>query len=327
MKKIIIGTLILSLMLPFLAADQEDAVLKSIYRFYGMKKYDEALQQAEKAMKDFGISKDLLQIKYNILVKQKKYDEAVAFIDHEIKRSGETEELVSAKYKVLFRQGKLKEALAAAVRKYEIAKSKTPWDCMNVMHVHLRMGNKQEALDWLQEAVSRGFISYRILAGKKYSLLEKEKRLYEIIESIKAAIGLGNPARNFTVKRLNGEEFILLRQKGKVVLIDFWASWCEPCRQEMPNLKKYYKEFKDKGFEIIGISLDSNEQKLKGYIQKNNLEWKIACSGKVWKDDTAVRYGVNSIPSTWLIDKKGYLRSFGLKGEELHRTIATLLAE
>lgn len=327
MKKIIIGTLILLLVLPFLATDREDAVLRSIYRLYGMKKYDEALQQVEKAVKDFGISKELLQIKYNILVKQEKYDEAVAFIDREIKRSGETEELVSAKFKVLFRQGKLKEALAAAVRKYEIAENKTPWDCINIMHVHLRMGNKQEALDWLQEAVSRGFISYRILADQKYSSLAKEKRLYEIIESIKAAIGLGNPARNFSVKLLNGEEFILLRQRGKVVLADFWASWCDPCRQEMPNLKKYYREFKDRGFEIIGISLDSDVQKLKEYIRVNNLEWKITCSGKVWKDDTAVRYGVNSIPSTWLIDKKGFLRSFGLKGEELRRTVATLLAE
>ena len=327
MKKIIIGTLIFSLVLPFLAADQEDAVLKSIYRLYGMKKYDEALEQVEKAVKASGISKELLQIKYNILVKQEKYDEAVAFIDREIKRSGETEKLVSAKFKVLFRQGKLKEALAAAVRKYEIAENKTPWDCINIMHVHLRMGNKQEALDWLQEAVSRGFISYRILADKKYSSLAKEKRLYEIIESIKVAIGLGNPARNFSVKLLSGEEFILLRQRGKVVLVDFWASWCDPCRREMPNLKEYYREFKDRGFEIIGISLDSDVQKLKEYIRANNLEWKIACSTKVWKDDTAVRYGVNSIPSTWLIDKKGFLRSFGLKGEELRRTVATLLAE
>ncbi len=95
----------------------------------------------------------------------------------------------------------------------------------------------------------------------------------------------------------------------------------------MPQLKDLYKEFKGKGFEIIGISLDSNEKKLNEYIEKNELEWIFSFSGKVWKDDTALRYGVNSIPSYWLIDKRGILRSFGLKGEDLRKAVALLLAE
>jgi thiol-disulfide isomerase/thioredoxin len=112
-----------------------------------------------------------------------------------------------------------------------------------------------------------------------------------------------------------------------VVLVDFWATWCKSCREEMPLLKDYYKEFKAKGFEMIGISLDSSEEKLKEYIKQNNLEWRFSYSGKGWKDETVMRYGVNSIPSHWLIDKKGILRSFGLKGEKLRKAIALLLAE
>ncbi len=326
MKKVVIAALIVSFLFVFLTADQKETYQK-IYQLYGQKKYNEALKMAEKAMKDFGTSKDLQQLKYNILVKLKKYDEALAFIDEEIQKSGETEKLVSAKFNVLYRQGKLHEALKTALKKDKIAKTTSPWDCMNIMHVHLRLGNKQEALDWLQEAVTRGFISYRILAGKMYESLSKEKRFYEIIETIKVAIGLGKPARSFSVRLLSGETFALSRQRGKVVLVDFWATWCKSCREEIPQLKDYYKEFKTKGFEIIGISLDSSEEKLKEYIKQDKLEWKFSFSGKVWKDETVMRYGVNSIPSHWLIDKRGILRSFGLKGEELRKAIAALLAE
>ncbi len=320
--------LLLLLAVPFLAADQKgDETLKKIYRLYTEKKYDEALPLIEKAIKDLGASQELLKLKYKILLNQGKYDAALAFINDEIKRSGESEELLAAKFDLLFRWGKLTEALETARKKDSIAKSKSPWDAMNIFHVYLRMGRKDDALDALQEAVSRGFISYRILADKQYDLLAKEDRFYEIIETIKVAVGLGNPARPFSVKLLNGDDFVLIKQRGKVVLLDFWATWCDSCRAEMPDLKTLYDEFKTKGFEMIGISLDSNQEKLKEYIKQNNLEWKMSCSGQIWSDPTAVRYGVNSIPSLWVIDKKGFLRSFDLKGEELRKTIITLLTE
>jgi thiol-disulfide isomerase/thioredoxin len=312
--------------LTFLAGDRKETY-RDIYRLFGQKKYDEALKRVEKAMKELGASGELKKLKYNILMNLKKYDEALAFVDAEIKASGETQELAGSRFKVLFRMDKPREALKAAMRKYELAKPKSPWDCMDIMHVHLRLGNKQESLDWLEEAVSRGFISYRILAGKKYGLLTKEKRFYQIIETIKIAVGLGYPAKKIKVKLLSGENFTLAGQRGKVVLIDFWATWCEPCLKEMPFLNELYKEFKDKGFEILAVSLDSNEKKLKEYIEKNKLEWKFVYTGKVWKDDVTARYGVNSLPSHWLIDKRGRLRSFDLKGKELKRTISLLLAE
>jgi len=328
MKKIMIVLLLVLLAVPFLAADRKgEETLKTIYRLYGLQKYDEALPMIEKAMKDFGITQELLKLKYKILLNREKYEEALTFIDGEIKRSGETEALLAARFDLLFRWGKLKEALETARKKDSITKLKSPWDAINIMHVYMRMGSKQDALDWLQEAVSRGFISYRILADKKYELLAKENRFYEIIETIKVAVGLGHPARSFSVKTLNGEDFTLFKQKGKVVLLDFWATWCDSCREEMPGLQKIHGEFKDKGLEMIGISLDSSEEKLKEYIKQNNLGWKMSCSGQVWNDPTVVRYGVNSIPSLWLIDKKGFLRSFDLKGNELSQTIAALLAE
>lgn len=328
MKKIMIVALLVLLAVPFLAADRKgEETLKAIYRLYGQKKYDEALPMIDKAMKDFGITQELLKLKYKILLNREKYDEALAFIDEEIKRSGETEALLAARFDLLFRWGKLKEALETARKKDNITKPKSPWDAINIMHVYMRMGSKQDALDALQEAVSRGFISYRILADKKYELLANEERFYEIIETIKVAVGLGNPARSFSLKLLNGDDFTLFKQRGKVVLLDFWATWCDSCREEMPDLIKLYGEFKTKGFEMIGISLDSNEEKLKAYITQNNLEWKMSYSGQVWNDPTVTRYGVNSLPSLWLIDKKGILRSVDLKDEPLRSAILELLAE
>lgn len=329
MKKIIIVLLVVL----FLAVSMESAqeagkqYRRDIFRLYEQGKYEEALQAVDKAIAASGMKIDLMRMKYNILVKLKKFDDALAVVDAEIKKSGETEELIAAKYNVYFRQGKLKEALETAKKKDKIAKVKSPWDCMTIMHVYLRMGEKQEALDWLQEAVSRGFISYRILMGKQYEILAKEKRFYEIIETIKVAIGLGKPARDFTVKLVSGGEYVLSARRGKVVLVNFWATWCDSCREEMPELNQYYAEFKDKGFEIIGISLDSNEGRLLDYMKRTGVQWNVAYSGDAWKDETVRLYGVNSIASHWLIDKKGVLRSFGLKGKDLRDAIDTLLKE
>lgn len=330
MKKIIVLSLIVSFFLIHLGTAGADTGnkewLKRIYRLYGEKQYLEALHAIEQALKAVGSSNELLQLKYNILVKLKRYDEALAFIDGEIKKSGESEELLAAKYSLFFMQGKLVDALKVAMKKDKIAKSKSPWDCMNIMHVYLRMGSKNDALDWLQEAVRRGFISYRLLEDKKYKLLEQDKRFYQIIENIKLSIGLGYPAKNFSIKLLSGDDFTLKKQRGKVVLIYFWAYWCEPCKQEMPLLDKIYREFKDKGLEIISISLDSSIKKTKEFTKQAQLQWKHSCSGKVWKDKTVTLYGVNSLPSLWVVDKKGFLRSFDVKGEELRKVITVLLS-
>ena len=333
MKKIIVITIsiIVSFFLLNLnAAETETSPkewLQRIYKFYGQKQYLKALQATNQALKALGSSNELLQLKYNILITLKRYDRALAFIDEEIKKSGESEYLLSAKYNILFFKGNLTEALKVAIKKDKISKSKSPWDCMNIVHVYLRMGSKTDALDWLQEAVTRGFISYRLLQDKKYDLLKQEQRFYQIIETIKLSIGLGYPARLFKIKLLNGEDFVLANQRGKVVLIYFWATWCEPCIREMPLLNKLYHEFKDKGVEIVAISLDSDIKRTEEFASQNKLEWKHSCSGKVWKDDTVIRYGVNSLPSLWLVDKKGFLRSFDVKGDELAKVLNTLIAE
>lgn len=116
--------------------------------------------------------------------------------------------------------------------------------------------------------------------------------------------------------------------KGKVVLLDFWAAWCNPCRMEMPNVIKTYEEFHKKGFEIIGVSLDNEREKFQGFLRDNDkMEWPQLYDGKFWMSEYAQLYAVNSIPATFLVDKKGIIRFKNVRGDKLREAVMTLLGE
>ena len=110
--------------------------------------------------------------------------------------------------------------------------------------------------------------------------------------------------------------------KGKVVLVDFWASWCGPCRREMPNLVETYAKYKGKNFEIVGVSLDQDGAAWKEAIKKLNMTWPQMSDLKFWQSEGAQLYAVNSIPHTVLIDGSGKIIARGLHGEELQAKIA-----
>jgi peroxiredoxin len=175
--------------------------------------------------------------------------------------------------------------------------------------------------------VNRGFLDYQSLYGEHYKTIHNDDRLKKIIEKIKDKIGIGKQAKDFTIELLSGCTFCLSKQKGKVILINFWTTWSDPCLAEIPSLKEYYTEYKDRGFEIIGISLDHSKNSLEKYIKEENLEWKISFSGKGWLDEVRELYGVESIPSNWLIDRKGTLRFFGLREEKLRKAQEELISD
>lgn len=113
--------------------------------------------------------------------------------------------------------------------------------------------------------------------------------------------------------------------KGKVVLVDFWASWCGPCRQEMPNVVKVYDQYKKKGFEIVGVSLDQTAEAWKKGIADLKITWPQMSDLKYWQCEAAAIYGVSAIPHTVLIDKDGTIIERNLRGEKLYEKIAELL--
>ena len=113
--------------------------------------------------------------------------------------------------------------------------------------------------------------------------------------------------------------------KGKVVLVDFWASWCPPCRQEMPNLVEQYELYKGKNFEIVGVSLDKDEAAWKTGIKNLNITWPQMSDLKYWQSEGAQLYAVNSIPHTVLIDGEGTIIARGLHGQELKDKLAEVV--
>lgn len=122
-----------------------------------------------------------------------------------------------------------------------------------------------------------------------------------------------------------GETLALSSLRGKVVLIDFWASWCGPCRRENPAVKAIYEKYKDKGFEIYGVSLDNNATQWKAAIAKDGLTWKHVSDLKGWKSSASQLYGVRSIPATFLLDKEGRIYKSGFRSHELEGLLQQLL--
>ena len=135
----------------------------------------------------------------------------------------------------------------------------------------------------------------------------------------------GAMAPEINLKTPEGNTLALSSLKGKVVLIDFWASWCGPCRKENPNVKRIYDKYKDKGFEIYGVSLDNNGDQWKAAIAKDGLGWKHVSDLGGWKSSAAQLYQVHSIPQTFLLDKEGRIIKSGFRSHELETLLQDLL--
>jgi thiol-disulfide isomerase/thioredoxin len=120
---------------------------------------------------------------------------------------------------------------------------------------------------------------------------------------------------------VNGEKANLADMKGKVVLVDFWATWCGPCVAELPNVLKAYEAYHAKGFEVIGISLDEDKGKLERFLKDKKMPWPQEFSGEGWGAPLAKKYGINSIPATFLIGKDGKIAASNLRGKALEAAV------
>ncbi|MCA1965962.1 MAG: AhpC/TSA family protein [Flavobacterium sp.] len=139
------------------------------------------------------------------------------------------------------------------------------------------------------------------------------------------AVVVGKPAPKFSAKSPEGKLISLDESLGKVTIVDFWASWCAPCRKENPNVVALYNEYHSKGLNIIGVSLDQDAKKWKDAIAKDNLSWIHVSNLKYWDEPIGKQYGISSIPATFILDAKGNIVAKDLRGDALRAKVKELL--
>lgn len=203
-------------------------------------------------------------------------------------------------------------------------------------------GDKSETVAWIGIMEARLYLEVLNDEPKGVAILKQEvtavagtplavklNNLVAMLEKKAAAdssLAIGKPFPAFQEKDLNGAPLNLAAYKGKVVLVDFWATWCPPCRAELPNVVAAYQKYHSKGFDIIGVSLDSDRAKLVAFMKDNGMTWSQYFDGQGWQNKMAAAYGIQSIPSTFLLDGDGKIVARDLRGPALAAKLAELLA-
>lgn len=211
--------------------------------------------------------------------------------------------------------GKFQEDMNEQSKKFIEKNPKSLVSSLLVENFLMRNSLKLEEVKVLYEKLDESLFTTK--SGKNV------KKLYESL----SAVNIGSMAPDFSAPSPDGKTISLKESMGKVTLIDFWASWCAPCRQENPSVVAMYNELHEKGLNIIGVSLDKfgDDDKWKEAIAKDGLIWNQVSNLKQWEDPIAVQYNVKSIPATFLLDASGKIVAKDLRGEELKAKVKELL--
>ncbi|MGO4290481.1 peroxiredoxin family protein [Chitinophaga sp. RAB17] len=187
------------------------------------------------------------------------------------------------------------------------------------------------ALDFLHPIKDKALILAEInRLSKEYPWLAEAKQKKTDManaEAIARKTGIGATAMDFTQNNTAGKAVKLSDYRGKYVLLDFWASWCGPCRAENPNVLDNYEKYHSKGLEILGVSLDDKKDAWLKAIKDDGLEWAHVSDLKGWKNDVAKEYNIRAVPSNFLIDKEGKIVAVDLRGEELSQKLQEIFGK
>jgi thiol-disulfide isomerase/thioredoxin len=182
--------------------------------------------------------------------------------------------------------------------------------------------NNEAKADELMKQLKTEFAGTKLV-----SAMEKQEAATAAAKKIQSSLVVGAKFPDFDEKDLAGNPLSIAAHKGKVVLIDFWATWCGPCVGELPNVIATYDKHHAAGFDIIGISLDQDQAKLAQFTKSKNMTWPQFFDGQGWGNKLAVKYGIQSIPATFLLNGDGVIIGKDLRGEALEAAVTQAMAK
>jgi tetratricopeptide (TPR) repeat protein len=287
-----------------------------------------------------------------LMLAQGRIDDAVNEFRRAAKlKDNKCSECFQAIGQVYFQFGKFTDA-AVAYRQAAELKPANEAELYNVLGVVLYLQNEKKSYEEAVEALQRSIeLSKGKVVKAYYNLgfaLIKSGKEEQGVAALKTYLQLepnGNEAAQaravvantkmvdarvaptFAFKSNTGEELSMEKLRGKIVLLEFWASWCGPCRAELPEVKKIWKKYGGDQFIILGINLDSNRQVFDAFIKEEGLTWPQYYDGLGWANKISQLYGVYAIPHSVLIDQDGVIKASGFRGDELAELINGLLSK